>query len=177
MNCIHTCPYQAIYYNNDLRLAQKCTGCSHLLDKGWKEPRCVDICPTGALRWVDQAEIEKVKYKAEAIHPELNTRPRVYYLNLPKKFVTGLVYDPLIKKVVEGAECVLTNKGQALAAVTDGFGDFWFENLEEAVYSLNIAAKGYATKTLNNISTVKDVNLGDIPLNQAKSVNREVIAF
>jgi hypothetical protein len=139
-----------------------------LLDRGWKEPRCVDICPTGALRWIDQTEIEEVKDKVEVIHPELGTRPRVYYLNMPKKFVTGLVYDPLIKKVVEGAECILSGKGQTFIAITDGFGDFWFENLEEDVYSLKIAVKSYVTKTINNISTVKDINLGDIPLNQAK---------
>jgi tetrathionate reductase subunit B len=168
MNCIHTCPYNAIYYNSDLRLAQKCTGCAHLLDKGWKEPRCVDICPTGALKFVDQAEIEKIKDKVEVIHPEFGTGPRVYYLNLPKKFVAGLVYDPLIKKVVEGAECTLTNRVRTFAATTDGFGDFWFENLGVDVYSLKIAAKGYSTKTINHISTEKDVNLGDIALNQSK---------
>ena len=47
------CPYGAIYYNEDLNLAQKCTGCAHLLDRGWKEPRCVDVCPTQALELVE----------------------------------------------------------------------------------------------------------------------------
>jgi Fe-S-cluster-containing dehydrogenase component len=42
--CIDACPYGAIYFNNTLNIAKKCTGCAHLLDRGWpiKEPRCVD---------------------------------------------------------------------------------------------------------------------------------------
>jgi tetrathionate reductase subunit B len=166
MNCVHACPYNAIYYNNSLRLAQKCTGCAHLLDKGWKEPRCVDICPTGALKYVEQTEIDNLKGKVEVINPEFGTRPRVYYLNMPKIFVAGLVYDPLIKKVVEGAECILRGKDQNFRVTTDGFGDFWFENLSADTYSLEITASGYSTKTINNISADKDVNLGDIPLNK-----------
>ncbi len=50
--CIDSCPYNAIYFNPDLNIAQKCTGCAHLLDRGWKEPRCVDACPTLALKMV-----------------------------------------------------------------------------------------------------------------------------
>jgi Fe-S-cluster-containing dehydrogenase component len=49
MNCLgaDVCPYGVIYYNASLQIAQKCTSCSHILDRGWpiKEPRCVDICP------------------------------------------------------------------------------------------------------------------------------------
>ena len=33
MNCVDACPYGAIYYNSSRNLAQKCTGCAHLLDK------------------------------------------------------------------------------------------------------------------------------------------------
>ena len=43
------CPYGAIFWNEELGIAQKCTGCAHLLDDGWAEPRCVDACCTGAL--------------------------------------------------------------------------------------------------------------------------------
>lgn len=164
MNCIHACPYGVIYYNDDLRLAQKCTGCAHLLDRGWKEPRCVDACPTGALKYVDDAEIKKLKGKSEVSHPEYGTKPRVYYLNMPKKFIAGLIYDPKIKKVVVGAECTLTGEGKTYTTKTDGFGDFWFEDLAVGVYSLKIVAKGFPDKTIDNISTEKDVNLGDIPL-------------
>jgi len=47
-------------------VAQKCTFCVHLLEDGWKEPRCVQACPTGCLKAVcaEEAELEKMK-KAE----------------------------------------------------------------------------------------------------------------
>src|SRR5512136_1481527 len=41
-NCVHSCPYGAIYYNEELHIAQKCSGCAHLLDRGWKQHRCAD---------------------------------------------------------------------------------------------------------------------------------------
>jgi len=53
-NCLDACPYGVIYFNWDLNMAQKCTMCAHLLDRGWKEPRCVDACPTDALRFGEE---------------------------------------------------------------------------------------------------------------------------
>ncbi len=38
---LSTCPYRVIYWNEEKQLPQKCTLCAHLLDQGWKEPRCV----------------------------------------------------------------------------------------------------------------------------------------
>jgi hypothetical protein len=52
-----------------------------------------------------------------------------------------------------------------LHSTTDGFGDFWFRGLAAgATYSLTIAAPGFATKSIDTISTKDDVNLGDIAL-------------
>jgi len=50
---VSRCPYRVIYWNEAEQVAQKCTLCAHLLDKGWKEPRCVEACPTGALVFGD----------------------------------------------------------------------------------------------------------------------------
>ncbi len=162
-NCVDACPYGAIYFNENLNLAQKCTGCAHLLDNGWKEPRCVDACPTQALKMVDDAEIAALKKNAEILHPELNTQTRVYYLNIPKKFVAGTVYDPVTKEVVIGASCVLENTvtKEKSAVKTDGFGDFWFEKLPVGQFSLKIEKMG-KTRVISQINTEKDVNLGDI---------------
>jgi tetrathionate reductase subunit B len=164
-NCVDSCPYSVIYFNEDLNIAQKCTGCAHLIDKGWKEPRCVDACPTGALKFMEESEAKQFIKKGEIFHPEFKAKPRVYYMNYPQKFVAGTVYDPIEKEIVKGASCTLTSKdGQKYAAITDGFGDFWIEGLKEGKYNLKIEAKGFAAKTIGSISTEKDVNLGDIPL-------------
>ena len=87
-----------IYFNEDLNIAQKCTGCAHLLDGGWKEPRCADACPT-----VASSSWTRTRPKPCSPRPRYETRvktrkPRVYYLNLPKKFIGGTVYDPETKK-------------------------------------------------------------------------------
>jgi hypothetical protein len=75
--------------------------------------------------------------------PEMGARPRVYYLNIPKKFIGGTVYDPVEKEVVEEAACTLTETktGKKYTATTDGFGDFWFESLQKMCCNIAIAVK------------------------------------
>jgi tetrathionate reductase subunit B len=160
--CVNDCPYGAIYFNEDLNIAQKCTGCAHLLDKGWKEPRCVDACMVGALTFGEESELKDLIAQAEILHPEYGLQPSVFYLNLPKRFIAGTVYDPEAKEVVIGATCTLSGDGTGTAQ-TDGFGDFWFEGLKVGTFSLKIEGGGKST-TISSISTEKDVNLGDIPL-------------
>jgi Fe-S-cluster-containing dehydrogenase component len=158
------CPYGVIYFNKDLNLAQKCTGCAHLLDQyGWKVPRCVDNCPTNALQFGEESALASQIAGAEKLHPEFGLKPRAHYLNLPKKFIAGCVYDPTKKEVIEGAACTLTGEGSTLTQKTDAWGDFWFDGLKVGTYSLKIEAAG-KTKTIPNISTAKDVGLGDIAL-------------
>jgi Fe-S-cluster-containing dehydrogenase component len=166
-NCVDACPYGTIYFNEDLNLAQKCTGCAHLLDNDWTEPRCVDACPTGAIKLVGDAELQKAIKEGEILKPEAGTKPRVAYLKIPKKFIGGTVYDPVEKEVVIGATCTLSSNGNKMTATTDGFGDFWFEGLADGTYNLKIEAKGFAAKTFDSLDTAeKDINLGDIPLSK-----------
>ena len=166
--CVEACPYDVIFFNEDLNLAQKCTGCAHLLDGGeWKIPRCADACPTEAIKFGEESEFAAEIARAEVLRPELGHKPRVYYLNIPKKFIGGTIYDPIDKEVVVGATCTLADAdGKTLTTkTTDGFGDFWFRGLADgASYKLTIAAKGFKGKILDGISTEKDVNLGDIAL-------------
>jgi tetrathionate reductase subunit B len=162
--CIDACPYGVVYYNEQLHIAQKCTGCAHLLDgdRPITEPRCVDVCPTEAIRFGEEADLKDLIAEAEILHPEYGLKPRVYYLNLPKRFIAGTVYDPGAEEVITGATCTLSGDGTG-TATTDGFGDFWFEGLKVGTFSVKIEAAG-KTKTIDAINTEKDVNLGDIAL-------------
>jgi tetrathionate reductase subunit B len=165
-NCVDACPYGVIYFSDDLNIAQKCTGCAHLLDSGWKEPRCVDACPTLALKFMEEAEAKEYIQKAEFLKPERaeKDQPHVYYLNLPRRFIAGTVYDPVEKEVIIGATVTLVDSGdkKSYTAKTDSFGDFEFEKLPVSKFTLTIE-KGKKSKTLK-VSTDQDVSLGDIPL-------------
>ena len=165
-NCVDACPYGAIYFNEDLNIAQKCSGCAHLIDNGWKEPRCVDACPTQALKFMDESAAQELISQAEILHPEYQTKPQVYYAHIPGKFVAGTIYDPVKKEIIKDAVCTLTDtaNGKTLTTKTDGFGDFWFEGLGVGTFNLEIKADGFTAKNFKDINTEKDVNLGDIAL-------------
>jgi hypothetical protein len=110
----------------------------------------VEACPTDALRLVDSPG-------EDGLH--------VVYKNRPGRFIGGLVYDPVEKEVIVGAQCALSDGRQTL---TDDFGDFWFHDLPEGPYDVTITAPGYAPRTFSGVSTQgQDVNLGDIPLERA----------
>jgi Fe-S-cluster-containing dehydrogenase component len=169
---VSACPYRVIYWNKELELPQKCTMCAHLLDAGWKEPRCVEACPTGALVFGDlddpNSEVAKLAAsdKAEPLHPEYGLKDKVTYIGLPKRFVAGAVYDPKEDKCLEGAIVTLKDlqTGKELSTRTDNFGDFWFEGLSIGTYSLVIEKSEYRSKKVDLIGTEKDVNLGDLEL-------------
>jgi Fe-S-cluster-containing dehydrogenase component len=46
---VESCPYGAIWWNEELHLPQIWIFDAHLLDQGWKEPRCAQTCPTGSI--------------------------------------------------------------------------------------------------------------------------------
>jgi len=161
--CVSACPYGAVYFNDELKIAQKCTGCAHLLDNGRSEPRCTAICHSGALRFVNESELGDIPDKARDLNP-CGAGPHVYYLNIPKNFIGGTVFDPDKNEIVKGARCRLTGKVKSFETTTDGFGDFWFEGLDEDLWTLSVEAGGYKKLTLEGIQTKESVNLGDIAL-------------
>jgi tetrathionate reductase subunit B len=160
--CLEACPYHAIYFNDELKLAQKCTGCAHLLDNGYKTPRCVEVCPTDAMTFGTVEDLKDLIAGATVLSPETGCHPRVYYRNIPGKFIAGCVYDPLEKEVIIGARCLLTSGGKIMETFTDAYGDFWFKDLPIGTYSLAIEARGFKSTYFSELKTEKDVNLGDV---------------
>jgi tetrathionate reductase subunit B len=172
--CIAACPYEnIIYFNDALNIAQKCTFCAHLLDNGWKEPRCVDACPTGAFTFGEETDpqIKALISKAQPLKPDLKVKPRVHYIGLPRKFIAGAAYDTEADECVGDATATLTHMGNGKKYVTktDGYGDFWFKELEDSTYSLLIEKKGYYSQKIGSIDVTKiDMNVGDIKLFKSK---------
>jgi len=151
-----SCPIGAIYYNDELDIPQKCTGCAHLLDAGWKEPRCVDACMTDGLRWMDESEVPAGAEPAEAL---AGLGSKVFYLNRPKRFVAGTVVDLAADEVVIGAQVrLLAADGSCVAELaTDDFGDFKFDQVAPAAYTVSVAGKTVAADV-----SAKDLSVGDV---------------
>ena len=152
--------FDGIYWNEELNIPQKCTMCAHLLDGGWTAPRCVDSCGTDALRFGDVEDFGDELENAFQFVKGSN----IYYLNMPKRFVAGCAVDRPANEVVIGAKVVVTDAAGAEVATmeTDDFGDFKFDQLDEAAYRVRIEAAGYEPIELEADCTNEDVVLGDI---------------
>jgi Fe-S-cluster-containing dehydrogenase component len=172
---VDACPYGAIWWNEENNVPQKCTFCAHLLDEGWKEPRCVQVCPTGALRVVraDDSEIQKIveRESLEVLKPEFKTKPSIYYKNLyrfTRCFIAGSVAIEVdsVADCGEGASVTLIKDSKKIdEAVTDNYGDFKFDNLEEnsGIYILEVVYPNYEKKTIK-VDLKTSLNIGDIYL-------------
>ena len=173
---VNSCPYEMIWWNEERQVAQKCTFCAHLLDQGWKESRCVQACPTGALqmKFVDDAEMAQIveSRKLEPLHPEYGTRPGVYYAHL-QQFNTCFIAASVsiengsIVDCAAGAAVTLFQNDRKIAeTVTDAFGDFKLDGLEggSAGYLVEIVLEGNGRRTLGLERLDSSVNLGTVCL-------------
>lgn len=154
---VDSCPIGAIYYNDELDIAQKCTGCAHLLDNGWDEPRCVDACPTGALKFVDEAEIDTSEY--ETFQELEGCGPRVYLRNKPKRFIAGCLVDKDADEVVKDVQVVLNDThGNAVQTIrTDEFGDFKFDQIDKGIYEVIAGGNAIQVDVTNEDKTLGDI--------------------
>ena len=162
------CPYGRVFHNVERDVPQKCTGCAHLLENGWAEPRCVDACATGALRFGDEADFADEIARAQRGSAGFADDPRigshVYYLNAPKRWIAGTVADRGINEVVIGADVTIRNDtGEKIAHVqTDWAGDFRYFDCEQARYSVRIEAPGYEPVDLEADCRERDVVFDDV---------------
>lgn len=169
---VTSCPYNAIWWNDEKNIPQKCTLCAHLLDGGWKEPRCVQSCPTGALQIIQEedSEIKNIikSENLETFRPEYSTQPRVYYKNINrflKCFIGGNVALKDTDECAEGAKVSLTSSKNEIVGTseTNNYGDFKIDNIDpkSGEYTLEISFDGYENKILSfELST--SINLGHI---------------
>jgi Fe-S-cluster-containing dehydrogenase component len=168
-----SCPYRVIYWNEEKQVPQKCTLCVHLLDQGWKEPRCVEACPTGALVFGDLddpgSEVSKLvaSGKTEPLNGEYHLGEKVRYIGLPRRFIAGAVVLGDTDQCAEGVKVTLTGEGEKKTKITDNYGDFEFEGLPaDKNYILKVEVPGYKSQHFE-VKTRVDVYLGDIILKKA----------
>lgn len=167
--CQEACPYDVIYMNEELNVAQKCTGCAHLVEIG-ETPRCADICPRDAIYFGDEDDprMIQLKVKAETLHPEFEANPRVFYKGLPKPFISGVIVDGEKKEVVRDVRINALDlfNDKVRSTSSDEFGDFWLRDLEIGhKYFLTIVTDGYEKYTIV-VTADKDRNIGEINLHQ-----------
>jgi Fe-S-cluster-containing dehydrogenase component len=158
---VKSCPYGAIWWNEELSLPQAWTFDAHLLDNGWKQPRGAQSCPTGAMKALKISDKELARLveqdNLEPLKPEFDTKPRVLYKNLhlySKIFIAGEVLGQTddVTDCVANAKVELSSNEKQLATThTDPFGEFKFDGLkpESADYSLIITHEEFLTKTVN----------------------------
>ena len=172
---VRACPYGAIFWNEEANLPQKCTFCAHLLDTGWDKPRCVQACPTGALRVVRAGKDEMARIAAEErlvnLRPELGTRPHAYYKTLYRFdtcFIAGsAAYEKNgLMECAADARVHLVKDGDTIAAVkADAFGDFKIDGIREnsGAYAVEISF-GSVRKKRIDVEVTASVSLGTIVL-------------
>lgn len=161
---MEACPYGAIYWNDELNIPQKCDGCAHLVDAG-EVPHCVDMCVTEALKFGEEEDFADEIARATQMIPESGCRPRVYYLNAPGLFIGGSVWTSVEDECLAGAVVTLTMPdGTTRTTESDSWGDFWFRNLEQGTYSVDIACEGYDALSIGEIKLDKSLNIGDFDL-------------
>lgn len=163
---IKSCPYGAIYWNEEANIAQKCTMCAHILDgdEEIKMPRCAHSCPTEAITFYhltpEDMEKKVQQETLEVYHPQWGTKPNVYYKNLyryEKAFVSGEILKD--NECAEGITVTLKGNNEESTQITDCFGEFKFDALEPGEYSILVDG----TK-MQEVNVELSVNVGTIEI-------------
>lgn len=87
--CLDACPYGAIAIDPHTEKADKCDLCEGRTGVGL-EPACVEVCPSGALRYGDldaaddPAAVYAKEHAARPLRAEHRTRPTVSYVGLER---------------------------------------------------------------------------------------------
>lgn len=173
---VDACPYGAIVWNEEQQLPQTWIFDAHLLDQGWKAPRCEQVCPTNvfeAVRLEDDEMQRRAKVERLAVlKPELGTKPRVYYRNLHRYthcFIGGSVWASIdgVAECIEGASVVLRKGVQLIAnAATDVFGEFRFDGLAagSGAYGIEVTHAEHGRAIADATLGADSINVGELRL-------------
>ena len=165
--CEDACPYDVIFMNQDVGVAQKCTGCAHRVDAG-SLPRCAEVCPHDVILFADEDDAAFLAAAADAAihHPEFEARPRVLWKGLPQPWIAGAVFDAASDDLLADVEVTAVDlfDDSVHTARTDAFGDFRITGLRDGrKYLLHI--RGPHHEEVRSVVTCDgDQDLGTIAL-------------
>ncbi|MDR0858926.1 MAG: oxidoreductase [Oscillospiraceae bacterium] len=164
---VDACPINAIYWNEEYQIPQKCTMCAELLDDPnylaylgdpkLKKPRCVEACPNNAMFFGDLDDPNSDISKAIAANKVTQLRElegketNVVHLNVPTRYLAGTVYLPEeLEEVAIGASVTLKGKNGTYTTTTNYFGDWEVEDLPIGeTFDITITHADYKPITLS----------------------------
>ena len=171
---VRSCPYRAIVWNEEQQLPQTWIFDAHLLDDGWKGPRCQQVCPTDVFEAVKLDDVEmQQKARQEGLQvllPKLKAKPRVYYRGLERWdtcFIGGSLSASVdgVVDCVDGAEVTLLQNGKPIAVTrSDAFGAFRFGGLAKKSGGYRIEVRHHLGEAQRDCDIDESLYLGEIPL-------------
>jgi tetrathionate reductase subunit B len=134
--CISACPYNAIYFREDIGIVDKCTFCVENIDKG-ALPECVKTCPAKAMFFGDldesssQISVLIKKWDARPMHLKYRTKPSVYYTGHAAR-LKGTLKSEKTGHPIQGVIVTLKrlDNTESFFTYTDSYGVFFFWKLE-----------------------------------------------
>ncbi len=102
-SCMHGCPYDALYINEEEGTAEKCHFCAHRTEMGLA-PACAVVCPTEAIIPGDfhdpESMVSQMKrdYDLSARKEEAGTGPNVFYRDVERAGI-----DPALTNISTGS--------------------------------------------------------------------------
>lgn len=169
---VDACPYNAVFWNEELNIPQAWPFDAHLLDNGWDKTKVETCCPTDvfkSLKVTDEQMIRIIKdEELSTLEPKDGAKPRVYYKNahvFNNAFIGGTVITKKedIEDCVEGATAIARQNGHEVGrAETDAYGDFKIAKLAKGLGPVNVEIQYEAQSQTLDIEVDESVYLGCI---------------
>lgn len=167
---VDACPYNAVFWNEELEIPQAWPFDAHLLDNGWDKTKVESCCPTDALRSVKVSDAEMIRIVREedlsTLEPKEGAKPRVYYKNaetFDNAFIGGTVVTKKgnIEDCVEGATAIVSQNEQEIGrAQTDAFGDFKINKLPKGLGSVKVEISYAGSSQIRDIDVDESLYIG-----------------
>lgn len=171
---VDACPYDAVFWNEELEIPQAWPFDAHLLDSGWSKTKVETVCPTDVFRSVKVTDAEMLRIVDEEELKTLESRdgakPRVYYKNsdvFDSVFIGGSVFTEKegMEDCVEGVTAIAIKDGEEIGrAMTDAFGDFKIGRFSRGLGLITLQIKGQHSASSLEVTVDESLYVGAIKI-------------